>query len=144
MLFYRREKGEYDMKRILPELDCGKEIIRELEQDLEQYDKVVLVINDGFGFEDMTAMLIKYLEGKKGMEQLLIMSKDAAADVSVSVSVRKLTQSEEKDILSLYWLYDFSDRFIVISNDHHCGNLMNYVEAGKLMPEEAFKAYIGV
>ena len=41
-------------------------------------------------------------------------------------------------------MYDFSDRFYVLSNDSQHGVLLNYVKTGIMMQEDVFQALLNI
>jgi len=53
-----------------------------------------------------------------------------------------LTQDELKKIRDLFYMYEFSDRFRVISREDGYGNIFNLVDNGILTDEEAFEAIL--
>lgn len=49
----------------------------------------------------------------------------------------KFVSSEELDeVLELYWLYDFSDKIIVLSDTERYGTLFNYIRTKIITPKE--------
>lgn len=54
--------------------------------------------------------------------------------------VSDFTEEERQYLLKLYFLYEFSDRFQVISDDTPYGNIFNLVKTGLLTAEEAAQA----
>ncbi len=44
--------------------------------------------------------------------------------------------------LQIYFMYDFSDRFQVLSDNPQYGSILNYVKAGNLTMEAAFQTLL--
>lgn len=54
-----------------------------------------------------------------------------------------LSASEQEDLKHLYLTYEFSDRFLMLTDHPQCGGLLNYVRTGFLTMEEALEAILG-
>ena len=51
---------------------------------------------------------------------------------------------EEREVLErLYFTYDFSDQFIMISDKQQFGGLLNYIKTGTITREEMIRALLG-
>lgn len=57
-------------------------------------------------------------------------------------SQKFLTQEEVEELIGLYFTYEFSNRFRIISKDGICGNIFQLVENGLLTYEEALEAIL--
>ena len=58
--------------------------------------------------------------------------------------IKFISISEEAyiELRQLYLIYEFSDKFRMISTDGNYGTLWNYVKTGLLTPEEAVEALL--
>ncbi len=57
-------------------------------------------------------------------------------------NTRLLARAEMEELLSLYRLYEFSDKVTVISETTQYGGLINYVKNGLFTPEEMVDAIL--
>lgn len=53
-----------------------------------------------------------------------------------------ITEEEVEEICSLYYLYEFSNRFRIVSRENNYGSVFNLVDSGLLTYEEAFEAIL--
>ena len=102
---------------------CKTGISAELEADLEEFDRIILV--------DMERTDQKVLEDfyeseafKKTRSRILILS--------------------EEEFLTLYRMYEFSNKVFLFSQEDSFGGLYNYVKTGILTVEEAISAFLQV
>ena len=56
--------------------------------------------------------------------------------------IRYISRYEMEEILDMYRLYDFSDKFTVISESSQFGSLFNYLKTGVLTKEEMAEALL--
>lgn len=56
--------------------------------------------------------------------------------------LKMITKVQMKELLDLYWLYDFSDRVTVIAESGQYGSLFNYIINGILSFEEVVDAIL--
>jgi len=129
------------MKMFLSDTE-KKNTIRELENNLNKYDKVILINGLDNKNLDLTELIIDYLEMKKVVIKILLLSSTISENDKQTYTVQKISKEDEQIIVSLYRIYEFSDRFFLIDNGNHNGNLFNYVEKGLLTLEEAIEAMI--
>ncbi len=108
------------------------EIIEKLSTDLND-SKVVLVVNE---FEHKKEVM-QYMAGIKKVK--IYISDKRYCDYS---NVDIITRNEEKEILKLFNLYEFSNNFIVLENCALYGSLWNYVNGGILTIEEAIQGLL--
>ena len=59
-----------------------------------------------------------------------------------SYFVKTITETQMKEVLEIYHLYDFSDRITVIVDSKQYGGLFNYVNNGILTKEEMIDALL--
>ncbi len=104
-----------------------------LEQDLGIYNKLILVDS---AFDRA--------------EEALSVLKDCM-DVHVYSCIKPLVCAEniemidseiEKCLLKLYYLYEFSNRFVVINENKQFGNVWSYVNADLITFEDAVRCYL--
>ena len=68
--------------------------------------------------------------------------KDAAYKVLKDNQDYELTESEE--VMDLYRMYEFSDRFIALQESGQYGSIWNYVRQGIITEEEALRAVLEI
>ncbi|MBR0091198.1 MAG: hypothetical protein IJP92_05835 [Lachnospiraceae bacterium] len=122
-------------------------MIKQLEYDLKEYEKVYLVTSEFSGGGDLADHVLHVAEegvtaSETGGRILVLFSVGTEGNSSPTVSFRKITAEEEKDLILLYYTYEFSDRFRLITDTDAYGTLWNYVQTGVLTREEALYAMI--
>ena len=55
---------------------------------------------------------------------------------------RRISEEEQASLEQLYRMYDFSNRFQIISDDPQYGGLLNYVKTGIMTIEEVFQVLL--
>lgn len=107
-----------------------REILIQIERDLEQFEIILLM-------PDNCVMPLRAYDGKK----LLVLSAGAlpVAD-DQQIAYRQITKKAQDELLELYNMYEFSDRFRVVSGNRQFGSVWNYVDAGILTEQEALEA----
>lgn len=113
----------------------------QLEKDLEQYDRVILLADDETG--NFFAEQLKkwdFLQGRR--KRVLLLSVHVRDKEVGKVCARKIGKETEAELLRLYDLYEFSDRFLVLRDEKHCGTIWNYVKGGLLTSAEAVNAIL--
>ena len=63
-------------------------------------------------------------------------------DTSEDIFFKHISFEEMEEILNLYRMYEFSDKITVLSEDIQYANMINYVKAGLLTPEEMVEALL--
>ena len=118
---------------------CKKPILAELEKDLEQYDDIYLV---GKGID---LSKVANAEGRVGRRLMFYIPEELfgnGADAGVR-SFRMISSEEEAAALEIYRMYEFSDKFHLLSDDDtNYGCIHNYVRSGVLTEEEAYEAML--
>ena len=108
-------------------------IIDELEATLKKNKKVILIASDFFKTEETLAILDVYKDIK-------VLSADDRC--SQYDKAKLITYDEEQELLDLYHMYEFSDKFLVLENSHQYGSVFHYVDEGLISFEEAIKSLI--
>lgn len=114
-----------------------KLLTEEIEEDLEHYDLVLLIDDENLAeqFNESKALI----NVKKSIKIYISHEIDVKFP---TVSCRRLSEEEKKSILDLYYLYNFSDHFVLISEKSCYGGLFNYVKTGWLTLSEVFRAFL--
>lgn len=124
--------------------DISKSILSaRLEAGLKKYDRIFLIVDDenvGTGLGMLTQFYNwAVLQNLTGKILVLWHFEDA---VFTNVDYRQITKEELQTLKQLYCMYEFSDRFQVISWESQYGSLFNLVDTGILTMEEAFQALL--
>lgn len=136
------------MDNVLQERKKPDDVLRDprvtadLEAALQDYDRVVLVVDGGGIAEKLTDRVIDYLAEKKDTKSRLLLSR-SARDLRIGKThIRRISGAYEAALLAIYRMYDFSDHFCVLEENAHCGSIFNYIQNGKLTWDEAFYALL--
>lgn len=117
------------------------ELLTALESNLNKYDRIILIINDSIGENNLFSEFINSEAIKKSTKKIMIMSSEDGKE-SENYAYYRLSEVEEEQLVKLYLMYEFSDRFQILSYDSNFGNIFNYVKTGIMTAEEAFEAIL--
>ena len=135
------------MKNNMMQEDLCKSAVRsELEQDIAEFNKVILVYGQK-AEEGLANALYGYGDIKKADAKVLILSsgKNCCKCCKESISGitwRYITDGKMQDILKLYYLYEFSDRIVLFSQESIFAGMMNFVDTGILTMSELVRALL--
>lgn len=137
-----KENEEEGIARFIPETGKNKDVLKKLEKDIKDFDRVLLVI-DGKGVaKRLTDRVVKHIADYPIDKKLLVISDKADDKKEGNLEIRRIPKEDVECLLSIYRLYDFSDHFSVFFNDDHYGNVLNYVDQGMMKWDEALDAVI--
>ena len=107
---------------------------------------ILMLIDGDGGAENLTRNFCCSAPMKETSKKVLILSAsdDFHPNDTDHYEYWKLTAEEQERVLELYEMYDFSDRFYVLSNDSQHGVLLNYVKTGIMMQEDVFQALLNI
>lgn len=114
-------------------------LLAKLEKDLEHYDRIVLIT---VGNQEYRDLLIQFCNSdmlKNCMKKILVLSDENLAE-GKRYSCRKLSCQTIRQLKELYFMYEFSDRFQLLSREESFGGILDFVDAGILTKEEAIRA----
>ena len=131
------------MKTLLPNIRIGTGIIKKLEENLDSFERVFLINDECIKQPGLTEFVVDHLRSKEQFGRILLMSTTASEGDNGTISIQRISKADEQVIMSLYRLYDFSDRFSVIDRSIHNGDLFNYIEKGLITFDEAVEAILG-
>ena len=114
-------------------------LIDELQDMLKTYDKIFLVkcADEEYIFSKLRDS--KVIKSEK--EKIWILSTSNPKEFP-GVYYRKISDDDSEFYYRLYHMYEFSDRFQVLSNEVCFGNLFNFVNLGLLSFDEMFRALL--
>lgn len=91
-------------------------VVDRLQDMLQRYD-VVVYVDDGFQWKELS------LSKVKDRPEICVVT--------------------DSDYLKLYRMYEFSDKFIVLSESEQYGSIWNYVRLGMISAEDALEQVLG-
>lgn len=120
-----------------------REVIKNIKETLEKFD-MVLMIKDGSGVsENLTRDICNSQALNETSKRVLILSGVDISDTeNHSYYFRRIHRREQEIIEQIYSMYEFSDRFKIISESQQYGSILNYVKSGLLTMEEVFRALL--
>ena len=110
-----------------------RDILTQIEKDLERFDRILLIA-------DMCAGSFPVITDAKNI--LVLSVGTISPDNSLQIAYRQITIEQQAELLKVYHMYEFSDRFRVVSRDSRFGSIWNYVDAGILTEQEALEAFV--
>ncbi len=125
--------------------DGSENIIKNLEQYLEQYDVLLLFDDTVPETRERLAAFLKSQALENTEKNVLVLAVEGAADGSCGqhhCRMVRLTREDYKTVHSLYHMYEFSDRVRVMEQSGQYGSLENYVHTGLMTMEEMFGALL--
>ena len=117
------------------------ELLEELKKDLEYYDRIVLIPALDIEYHALLAQLDGMEGVRNSTKKLLILSTENLAEGN-HYSCRRISCQEMTQLKELYLMYEFSDRFQLLTQERCFGGILNFVEAGILTKEEALRAIL--
>ncbi|NBH19955.1 hypothetical protein D3Z55_21810 [Clostridiaceae bacterium] len=133
---------------------CGKKLLENLESDIEKFDRIVLIWEEG-------PMAERWLEAfygsdtvKNGDRKILVLSVldeiPGKGNFALSfppmcfpnLSFRHISKTEAKELCKLHYMYDFSNQFLTIPEAKAYGGLFNFVDTGLLQMDEVWEALL--
>lgn len=116
-------------------------MVSKLARALEKYDKVFLFMEK----DEVHRHFMKRFCASDALahneKKVLILSTEEFTNGRTYVCHR-LTREKAQRLKEFYFLYEFSDRFKLLSWEDGFGSIVNYVETGILTWEEAFTAIL--
>lgn len=112
-----------------------------LKRELDRYDKIFVVPNTQEITNEMLEWLYKSVVLRNSEKKILFIS---AINFMVNESCEfyKISTNEEVCLKKIYYMYEFSDKFQILSKNNIFGGILNLVETGILTFEEAIKAFL--
>ncbi len=124
------------------ETETEGRILEELKAALKEYDKIFLVRGSGGVFDELLTALCGSQTVRTGKQKLLILSASPETAGETGAVWRQVTEAEARFLDRLYHMYEFSDRFSVVSRSSLYGGLFQLMDTGLLSSEEAAEALL--
>lgn len=113
------------------------QLIKELEQDLKEYDRIFLF---QISEEKILAEFCSFIRSQN-RRNVLVLSVVKLKDQWEGLPVyRRITEKKADDLSRLYHMYEFSDRFFLVSRERSYACLFDFMDTGVLCLEEVFSA----
>lgn len=118
------------------------EIIRKLEYIIEQFDKVLFFSGSTETIFNLTktfcqSSVVKFTDKKV----LVLFTKQIPCD-NDNIVFAQISKEEAKQLANLYFMYEFSNKFILVSERKSYATLFSFVDTGIISIEEAFQALL--
>lgn len=120
-----------------------KKILQKLMSNIQKYNKIFLIL-DNKQLKDKLPIIYSLLDKTENKNQpILVLSvlKNPVYFHSL-ITYRQITEKEAEYLCYLYHMYEFSNRFFLISKETQYGELFNFVDTGLINPEEAWEAFV--
>ena len=120
--------------------DCGQcERLRRLAAALAHYDRIYFIPGTDPAERVLAAGLARRAAGGRAESSILILSPLAPPDSAGRVW-RQISEQDSDALYRLYHLYEFSDRFQILTRDQRFGGLLNLMDTGVLLSDELLAA----
>lgn len=112
-----------------------------LEYILEKYDKILLISQMDTEFQWFLEEFYLSEELRKTERNVLILS-TKKLESKGKCSCYRISTDEEEALKKFYFLYEFSDKFQLLSREESFGGVINYIGNGILTKEEVFRSIL--
>ncbi|WP_026522989.1 hypothetical protein [Butyrivibrio sp. VCB2001] len=116
-------------------------MMKKLERLLDQYERVLLISDNAIEEWKRWIKLIERYWGRNQKKGLCIAIHDSYKQlVPDGMNCEYLSEEEVVEWESLYRMYEFSDRFIILGLVNEVGNLLNYLDSNVISEKECADA----
>lgn len=123
----------------MQEFVCKNSLIKEIKKNIEQYDSILIFDSRNKSIENLMKQFLKSKVLHKTDKKVIIYG---YLENIQNDQYRVITKSEYEDSINLYHMYEFSDKFKVISDSAQYGSMLNYLTTGIISQEEYFEALL--
>lgn len=109
---------------------------------LQKFDLVLLIINGSGTAKNLTESFLNSEAMQKAEKKVLVLSDQSIPYTNIYHQYCQLNTEELDAVRKIYFMYDFSDRFQVLSDNPQYGGILNFVKAGKMTQEAAFQTLL--
>lgn len=130
------------------QLGGRKKITDFINRLLQKFDLVLLVMNGSGPAKNLTENFLNSEALQKAAKKILILSDqnipytNTHHHINTHYQYCQLSTEELDAIRNIYFMYDFSDHFRVLSDSGQYGGLLDYVETGILTLEDVFQTVL--
>lgn len=116
-----------------------RELVEKIDAALKQFDLILLLIDGVGAAENLTVDFCCSEALMQTPRKVLILSQmERFHQKHWNGEYRQISNKEQQELCSLYWMYEFSDHFQVLADCPQFGGMLNYVKTGMLTKEEIF------
>ncbi len=113
-----------------------------INKHLQKFDLVLLIMNGSGAAKNLTESFLNSEAMQKAEKKVLVLSDQSIPYTNIYHQYCQLNTEELDAVRKIYFMYDFSDRFQVLSDNPQYGSILNYVKAGNLTMEAAFQTLL--
>lgn len=117
-------------------------IAEKIDKLLQKFDRVLVIINGNGIAENLTENFLQSEALQKTSKKMFILSDQSISDTMAHHQYAQLDAEEVDAIRRIYFTYDFSDHFYILSDSPQYGGLLNYVKTGIMTMEEVFETIL--
>lgn len=149
----QRQNGHNGIKKIENWIWKMTEIKEYISTLLQKFDLVLLVMNGSGIAENLTENFLDSEALRNAEKTVLVLSDRNISNQNISyknisdTNTRhqycRLDTAELEAVRSIYFLYDFSDHFRILSDNRQYGGLLDYVKTGIMTMEDVFQTILG-
>ncbi len=136
----KRPNDDHGMKKIDKVMEM-KEYISTL---LQKFDLVLLVMNGSGIAENLIENFLNSEALRKAAKKVLVLSDRNVFYTNTRHQYCQLGTEELDAIRNIYFMYDFSDHFRVLSDNRQYGGLLDYVKTGIMTMEDVFQTVLAL
>jgi hypothetical protein len=107
----------------------------EIENLINSYDAVIVCSGT-----NSKTLLLEFAGSLKEYTAKVILV--TTNEIETDTSIMNVSEEFMSGLLDYYYLYEFTDKIIVISDDSFCPDIKNYVSNGILTEEELIKSVL--
>lgn len=110
---------------------------------MKEYEKIFLVPDDEETVDGLLDELLNSRNIKAAKQKVLVLySGRQKIGIDTSIVQRVISREETEALCRLYFMYEFSNRFQIISRTETYGDVFRLVDTGLLTFEEAIEALL--
>lgn len=137
-----RDIGLREKNADMSEIVYKKKMLYTLEEDLNVYDKIVVLAVEKDIVKAFTASLVQAAKQIGNMKKIMLYTTCDMGKGDIRLDYRMLNLCEMEQLKELYFMYEFSDRLLMVSVETQFGSLLNYFNTGILTEEQAVEALL--
>ncbi len=121
----------------------NRNLLSELERSLEQYDTIFLVLDEQKEFSYLWEQYHKAGKHKEGKKDIMCMVKEGT-DRKEGPIYHRISRQEAEKLEDLYYTYEFSDKFRILSEPGNFATIFNLANAcSSVSPPGPMKPWCG-
>lgn len=125
-------------------LDGNMKITENINNFLQKFDLVLLIMNGSDTAKNLTENFLRSEALQKATKKVLVLSDQDLPYINTHNQYYQLNLEEMDAIQNMYFMYDFSDHFRVLSDSQQYGGLLDYVKTGIMTMEDVFQTFLGL